>query len=181
MNTKQIYLILNTWFPELTHYPMPDRQQRMQFDVLIQWLSSPKQYHRPRRYVMTINQQLAPELDLHHNAVIQDLMFDLAQFQNRIKLASSKIIQHYEKYKQSIGSHCNLSGHIIENFFKELSMILIPVQYQLLLIYGEKQHWLAVPNDVDQIEQFCLLFNKQFRAFGQNIELYQIRQLSWST
>lgn len=179
VNNKQIYQILTEWYPELSHYQLPDRQQRLQFEALHQWLCSAHQHHRPRRYIMGIETQRYLEQELNHNAVLQDLMFDIDDLQGQIRQAAIEITQYYEQHQNSIGSHCNLHSHLVENFLKRLTKAVDAAQHQVLLIYGPQLYWLVVPFDLDRIELFCLLFNKQFRQFEQRIEHYQTRQLSW--
>lgn len=181
MGTQSMYKLLQQWFPELSYRDLPPKQQREQYDVLIEWLAVSTGPQDFRSYLMRMHSEQYLQNGLNHSAILQDLAVDTTITQQQIHARCLPIYEHYDKYKQVIGVHCDQYGQMHDIVIEEIFKLLKGLNYAMLLVYGTEYHWLAVPNHEVQIASFCRLFNQYFKDQDQNIEHYRPRPWSWNT
>lgn len=180
MGNKKMYRMLQHWFPELLSQALPPSVQRDQYAIFLEWLclkvSSPE-----RCYTMYLDPQHYYENGLSRSAILQDHHIDVAQVQALIRERITPLFRHYEQHKQVIGQHCDLRSQVYDIVLQEISKLLKSLNYELLLLCAADYHWMAVPNQAEEIDQFCRLFEKQFKHAHKNIEHYQPENWVWST
>lgn len=180
MDNKKIYTILQHWFPELIQRDLPMRSLRVQYYEMVHWLTTDKSQYRAKQFLMRIAKDQQYENVLQDCAVLKNHITEVEQAQLNILSKTTAIIRYYDLYKDEIGQHCDLNLQIYNEVFEEIYNLLQQLNYELLLIRGEEYHWLAVPNDLDNIDLFCCLFERLFTDQGWCIEHYQPNQDLWS-
>lgn len=180
MGSKKIYKMLQHWFPELAAQEIPSAEQRFKYPAFLAWLCV-KMTQPQRCYVMHLDPQHYYENGLSCCALLQDHGIDVAEIQAVIRERSTPLFRHYEQHKQVIGRHCDLRSQVYGIVLQEISKLLKNLNYELLLLSASEYHWMAVPNQADEIDQFCRMFEKQFKHAHKNIEHYQLQNWSWST
>lgn len=180
MGSKKLYKMLQHWFPELIDHELPSAEQRDQYAVFLEWLWI-RDANPERHYVMYLDPQHYYENGLNCSALIQDHRIDTVQVQRLIRERITPLLRHYEQHKHVIGTHCDFRGQVYDIVLQEICKLLKSLNYELLLLCATDYHWLAVPNQPEEIDRFCRLFEKQFKHAHKNIEHYQLQNWSWST
>lgn len=180
MDNKKVYMILQHWFPKLIQQDLPIRSLRAHYEEMVHWLSRGVPSAVSKQYLMVIAKDQYHENGLHNCAVLKNHTAEVDQTQLKIWSRVANMIQYYDRYKDEIGRNCSLKLQIYDVVFEEIYYLLQKLNYELLLIRGEEYHWLAVPNDQDNIDLFCCLFDRLFADQGWCIEHYQPNQDLWS-
>ena len=181
MDEKKIYKILQDWFPELHNRKLPEKDSRGEFSTFLQWIHPEKMANRYRAYLMTVVADSPFEHELEKCALLQNRGLDLLPVHTQIRERVNPLFAHYEKHKAVIGKYYNVMDQAFDIVFEEIVKLLECYNMDLLIIYAEKYHWIAVPEDAEKIEKFCKLFNKQFADLDVSIEHYALFDCSRST
>lgn len=193
MNDKKIFKILQKWFPELKGKELPKKKERRNYEYFYYWLapteiktpdqpSDPEEYQekRYRGYLLDIDRQQHFSNGVESSAVFQDYGVDAEAIQNRIEVKTEPLFEHYEKYKDLIGDYYALNSHVIDIVLKEIYGEIKRINHRMILISTLSFDWLAVPDQLEEIEEFIRLFQKQFKNPAPRIEVYEVFDLSFS-
>ena len=181
MDDKKMYKILQMWFPELEKRKIPKKEQRHSFTEFLAWIIGHKEKHQDTRYLMTISRHAYVQNELEKSALLQARAVSVVDIQQRICQRAQPIVEHVEAHKAMIGRYYNVQDQVFDIVFEEITQLLASAQMELLLIYAQDYHWIAVPNDADKIEKFCRYFDKQFKSEQISIEQYSILGCARST
>ncbi|TCM68350.1 hypothetical protein EC844_10553 [Acinetobacter calcoaceticus] len=180
MGSKRMYKILKQWFPALSQQHIPEKRQRVEYDIFLNWLQLNTAQHVMANYLMRLDQQHHLNNGLEQSALLKHYAIDTQVTQRKITQRSTPLCQHYAEFKEVMGIHCNLQAQLYEIVLDEIFQLLQSLDHELLLIYSNEYQWMAVPNNQELIDEFCYLFEKHFKHLDLNIEHYQPQNGSWS-
>lgn len=181
MDDKKIYKILHMWFPELEKCKIPKKDQRHSFSDFLVWMRGNKEKDQHAHYMMTIHRHDYANNELEYSALLQSHATFINDTQQRINQRVSPIFAHFEQHKTMIGRYYNVDDQVFDIVFEEMMHLLRTQNLELLLIYAQDYHWIAVPKDAPKIEKFCRYFDRQFQHEQVSIEQYTLLNCARST
>ena len=181
MDNKKIYKILQEWFPVLAKRKIPKKEHRQVFTHFLAWMLGDKEKQQQAIYLMTIHRDDDTHNGLELCALLQRYGEEVHQTQQRIRQRKAPILAHFEQHKAMIGRYYHVQDQVFDIVFDEMMQLLATKEMELLLIYAQHYHWIAVPKDANKIEKFCHCFNQQFKAEQISIEQYSIFDCARST